>query len=362
MSAMRNERFGDEGHTMNTSMKDLATTGFALFQSPVKKGSDGKATLRGAEATLNGKTLNGSAIKAGRVEWFPQDKLKFKNASYKAMDRLVQSYGIAWGAGTLVPLGKLAQLMTEFETLRHKFMQEVDFLHGNYDLYIEAHKATQTPAVQEVIQAVRLPWDAFRSSFRITVPTPSVFHPMTDDLQGTANQIVDVAMEEIAEQAQSIQEKILGKSQVDPKSLGPIKRLVEKCRDFSVLHPAFRSFADEFDTLSANLLPPIVGDKQVKLVAYLGVLSDPKAISTWMNNHQADLDLDDNTLEAIFGHTTAAQPTQPVAPVFTPAPQTTVTEAVEPTVVEQPVVEPVVADSVTTEPTIPEYDWETFGL
>lgn len=66
--------------------------------------------------------------------------------------------------------------------------------------------------------------------------------PLTDDLNGTAKEIIDAAMQEICEEAAAIKDKILGKQQVDPKSIKPIKRLADKCKDFSILHPALESF------------------------------------------------------------------------------------------------------------------------
>ena len=118
---------------MNDSMEVLMKVGFALVQSPIKRGSDGKATLKGAEAVLNGNHLNGDAINAGSVVWFPGDKLRFKSTVYHAIDRLIQSYGVAWGAGTLVPLAKLDQLIQEFEIEKGRFMNEVDLLQPVYD-------------------------------------------------------------------------------------------------------------------------------------------------------------------------------------------------------------------------------------
>ncbi|HHQ4645869.1 TPA: DUF3150 domain-containing protein [Aeromonas veronii] len=339
-----------------TTATNVLAQGFALVQSPVKKGCDGKVALKGSQSILNGQTLTGAAIKEGRVEWFPGDKLRFKGACYKAMDRLIQSYGIAWGAGTLVPLYKLQNLMDEFELLQHKFMQEVDFLQGNYDLYIEAHKVNQPAAVQTVIDAVRLPWAEFRGSFKVVLPVPSVFQPLTDNLQGCATDIVDQAMQEISDQAEEIYDKMLGKKVIDPKSLPPLKRLVEKCRDFAILHPAFTSFVDMFDTLEKTLVPPIAGDVQAQLLGYLGVLSDPNAISTWMSNNQADTDIEDDLLQSIFGMGAANQSSVQPVPVFTPGPSTTAATpaAGNKITMKNPQAAPV---AVT-----PNYDWETFGV
>lgn len=320
---------------MNDSMEVLMKVGFALVQSPIKRGSDGKATLKGAEAVLNGNHLNGDAINAGSVVWFPGDKLRFKSTVYHAIDRLIQSYGVAWGAGTLVPLAKLDQLIHEFEIEKGRFMNEVDLLQPVYDRLIDDHKSKQPAAVQSVIDAVRLPWDTFRATFKIHMPTPSVFQPLTDDLNGCANEIVDTAMDEISKDAQGMINRLLGKSQIDPKSIKPIKRLAEKCKDFAILHPAFGSFSDAFDTLAATLVPPLVGDKQMNVLAYLGVLADPQAINTWMTNNQAEVDGD--LLNSIFNPagTTSVAP----APVFTPA--------------------TVAAPAVTVDGG---YDWESFGI
>ena len=303
---------------MSNEMEVLVKSGFALVQSPVKRGNDGKKTLKGAHAVLNGENLSGAAINAGTVEWFPKSPLKFRSASYHAIDRLIQSYGVAWGAGTLVPLDKLDQLLAEFEIEKQKFFMNVDLLMPNYDLLIEAHKSQQPDPVKKVIDAVRLDWQSFRASFSIFLPTPSKFMPLTDDLNGTAKEIIDAAMQEICEEAAAIKDKILGKQQVDPKSIKPIKRLADKCKDFSILHPALESFSDQFDALASTLVAPIVGDKQVALVAYLSVLSDPNAVETWMNNNQVEMN--DSALNSMFGFNNPSVASPSVLPVFTPAP------------------------------------------
>ena len=65
---------------MSNEMEVLVKSGFALVQSPVKRGNDGKKTLKGAHAVLNGENLSGAAINAGTVEWFPKSPLKFRSA------------------------------------------------------------------------------------------------------------------------------------------------------------------------------------------------------------------------------------------------------------------------------------------
>jgi len=286
---------------MSNEMEVLVKSGFALVQSPVKRGNDGKKTLKGAHAVLNGENLSGAAINAGTVEWFPKSQLKFRSASYHAIDS-----------------DKLDQLLAEFEIEKQKFFMNVDLLMPNYDLLIEAHKSQQPDPVKKVIDAVRLDWQSFRASFSIFLPTPSKFMPLTDDLNGTAKEIIDAAMQEICEEAAAIKDKILGKQQVDPKSIKPIKRLADKCKDFSILHPALESFSDQFDALASTLVAPIVGDKQVALVAYLSVLSDPNAVETWMNNNQVEMN--DSALNSIFGFNNPSVASPSVLPVFTPAP------------------------------------------
>ena len=302
----------------NISTEALAKGGFALVQTPVKRGSDGKSTLQGAKAFLDGQTLDGNAIESGRVQWFPKEALTFKGAKYKAMDRLVAELGVSWGAGKLIPLSRLNELMARFAQLSSEFFDSVDALESEYDRLIDEHAARQPPAVQDVIERVRQPWDTFRSSFKEFLPTPSVFNPISDDLDDVRDQIVDATQLDIADEAQELVEKVLGKEKVDPRSIPPIRRLVEKCRNFGIINAGFRCLAEVFDDFERELVPPIEGAKREQLEKYLLLLASTDATAAYIANAKATED--ESILDDVFGGTAVvmAAPAAPVLQEVTP--------------------------------------------
>lgn len=299
------------------STEALAKSGFAVVMTPLKRGSDGKVTLRGAKALLNGECLEGNAIEAGRIQWLPKEALRFKAAKYKAMDRLIGELGVSWGSGKLVPLGRLEELKKRFEELKDQFFKEVDTMEFGFDSMIDDYATQQPPAVAAVIQSVRMDWQAFRSSFVIELPTPSVFAPISGDLGSVRDQVVDATQLDIIEQAEELLEKILGKDKVDPRSIPPIKRLVEKTRNFGILNAGFRRLAEAFDDFERELIPPIDGGKRERLEKYLLMLSSPSAVEAFIKNGNEE----DNTenLGDIFGFGGSASPALPTPTMTTQA-------------------------------------------
>lgn len=320
--------------TMTTTT--LAQTGFALVTSPVTRGTDGKVTLTGSSSLLNGKVLKGRAIEQGRLAWFPQDKLVWKAARYRAIKRAIQSYGMKWGDSTLVPLDKLDSLMAEVKAEITKTFAELDGMEPFYEGWIDDYAASESPAVAELINQVRVPWTTFRASFKLLMPSPSIFTPI-GDTGGVQMEIMEAALEDIVDVASELRCRLLGKAVIDPRSIPPIKRLAEKCRSYAIVNAGFAALADEFTSFEAQLVAPIKDAKAAMLNGYLVMLSTPKAISEFIANHTAQAAK--AGLDNLFGPETLVQD-EPELPL-----------AVEPPLDEQPLVPSTLDSPVIEVPT-----------
>lgn len=248
-------------------MSDVNTiAGSFAIVTKMTSGCCGEITLpEGSEAIFNGDKLSGEAVKSGAIKWFPDEHLRFKNRTSRAIDRAFQEFGMDWGGVCLVPVGSLDAMMVKVNDIIKRYFDDVDALEPVYDVIVAEHAAKQIPAVQTLIMSSKLPWSEFRKRFHCYIPRPSIFSPIGIEDEEASKEVQsglqDAALNDIVEKSTVLRNSILGKTKVDARSIEPLKRLVEKCRSYGIINPAFGELANEFDAFSAKLVPPLVGDK-----------------------------------------------------------------------------------------------------
>ncbi len=265
---------------------------FAIV-TKVTSGCCGEIVLpSGSEALYNGNVLTGEAIKSGAIKWFPEEHLKFKGRTARALDRLFQKHGFDMNGICLVPTSSLEDLQDEGNEIIARYFQDLDDLEQQYDSIVSTHASSQTSAVQDLIMQSKLPWADFRKRFHCYIPRPSIFNPMGVESEEAQNEVKsglqDAALLDIVKNASQMRNAIIGREKVDARSIEPLKRLVEKCRSFGIINPAFKSIAEEFDKFSATLVPPLVADKVKNLSNYVTFLGSEDAIAAFIANRNSD--------------------------------------------------------------------------
>lgn len=274
-----------------TDMTQIAGS-FAIV-TKITSGCCGEITLpQGSEAIFNGDLLTGEAIKSGAIKWFPDEYLKFKGRTSRAIDRAFQEFGMDWGGICLVPTASLDALMQKVNSIINRFFADLDALEPRYDAIVAAHAQNQIPAVKSLIESSKLPWQEFRKRFHCYVPRPSIFTPIGVDNVDAQKEVQaglqDAALADIVSKSTVIRNSIIGRDKVDSRSIEPLKRLVEKCRTYGIINPAFGQLANEFDAFAATLLPPLAGDKLRNLSNFVTLLSSPDAIAAFIANRSSD--------------------------------------------------------------------------
>ena len=269
-----------------------AIAGSFAIVTKMTSGCCGEITLpEGSEAIFNGDKLSGEAVKSGAIKWFPDEHLRFKNRTSRAIDRAFQEFGMDWGGVCLVPVTALDAMMVKVNDIIKRYFDDVDALESVYDVIVAEHAAKQIPAVQSLILSSKLPWSEFRKRFHCYIPRPSIFSPIGVDDEEAGKEVQsglqDAALNDIVDKSTVLRNSILGKVKVDARSIDPLKRLVEKCRSYGIINSAFGELANEFDAFAAKLVPPLVGDKLNVLCNYVTLLSSADAVQAFIANRNS---------------------------------------------------------------------------
>ncbi|MEZ9360332.1 DUF3150 domain-containing protein [Vibrio cyclitrophicus] len=210
-------------------------------------GRDGEKTLANAKTLLDEKEVNSKIARKARIEWFPRSELQFKNTLETKARRAISARGVRYGRVTAIPVDELDALLVELNTIKAEFYSEVADRANRYDTIVEEHKKAN-PDMAEVIESLKTPKDDFFRRFQFNVLPPMAFKPyFNDDQQAAVDHIVEGILDNVAEQAVVVYDKIIGKGSMIQRTFKPIRAIREYVYSMSFQHTVFDRLVDELD-------------------------------------------------------------------------------------------------------------------
>lgn len=210
-------------------------------------GRDGEKTLANAKTLIDDTEVKSSIARKARIEWFPRSELQFKNTLETKARRAISARGVKYGRVTATPVSELTELQIELEDIKNEFYTAVRDRYNRFDSIVDDHKKAN-PDMAEVIESLKTPKDDFFRRFEFNILPPMAFKPFfAEDEQEAVNHIVEGILDNIAEQANIVYDKILGKASMIQRTFNPVRAIRDYVFSMSFQHPVFDRLVEELD-------------------------------------------------------------------------------------------------------------------
>lgn len=314
----------DTVNKQNPNVKESLSDGLVLVDVLIT-GRDGEKTLDEAKIFIDDKEIQSRIARKTRIEWFPRSELQFKNTAETQVRRAIARRSVRYGRYDVTPVSELDALADELEKIGEEFYKGVEDRANRFEEIINQQKH-DNPELADIIDKLVTQKDDFFRRFTFKILPPMVFKPFFAEAESeVVENIVDVIIENVVNQATIIQGKILGKSSMIQRTFEPVRAirnyifsmsftetqlddLVEKMDEALAKIPLNGTIENADMVYAANLIHNLT-DKSRVLAA--DIIPDPASQVDDIAEDQIDLPVIDaieqHSVSSASGATTAVQ-------------------------------------------------------